>query len=53
MSLLLIASYHCEVAGELTDSIDYQVRFFTTDDESEAAIKLKEENPNSYTNSDG
>ena len=53
MSLLLIASYHCEVAGELTESIDYQVRFFATDDESEATIRLKEETPNSYMNSDG
>jgi hypothetical protein len=53
MSLLLIASYHCNVAGVLSDSIDYQVRFFETDDESEASIRLKEEKPDSYLNSDG
>ena len=37
----------------MSDSIDCQVRFFATDDESEATIRLKEETPNSYMNSDG
>lgn len=53
MSLLVIACYHCEVAGERTDSVDYQVRFFATDDEGEVVRRLQAQPPNSYKNSSG
>jgi len=53
MAILVIAKYHCEVAGKTTDSVDYQVRYFETGNENEAVQLLRCEKPTSYKNSSG
>ena len=53
MSILVIVKYHCEVAGKATDSVDYQVRYFETDDEDEVLQRLRSEEPTTYKNSAG
>ena len=53
MATLVIAKYRCEVAGKATDSVDYQVRYFETDDEIEIVQRLRAEEPTSYKNSSG
>lgn len=50
MPTLVIAAYHCEVAGVETESVDYQVRYFTSDDIDQVVIRLKEEAPATYKN---
>jgi hypothetical protein len=50
MSILVIAKYHCEVAGKETDDVDYRVLFFTTDDEGEVLRRLRSEAPTTYKN---
>lgn len=53
MPTLVIAAYHCEVAGKRTDSIDYQVRHFASDSLDEVAARLAAETPVRYKNRDG
>jgi hypothetical protein len=53
MSILIIAMYRCEVADKATDDVDYQVRYFTTDDETEVLRRLRSKEPTSYKNSSG
>src|SRR4051812_17686626 len=53
MSLLVIAAYHCEVAGKPTESVDYQVRHFASDSIDEVMSRLRNEQPQAYTNPDG
>ncbi len=53
MSILVIAKYHCEVAGKATDDVDYRVRYFETDDEDDVVQRLRSEEPTSYENSSG
>jgi hypothetical protein len=50
MSILVIAAYHCEVAGRPTDSIDYQVRHFASDSLDDVTARLREETPQTYRN---
>ena len=53
MPILVIAAYHCEVAGEPTDSIDYEVRYFASDSIDEVMSRLRSEEPHVYKNCDG
>ncbi len=53
MPILAIVQYHCEIAGEETNSLDFQVRYFDTDSEEELLQQLKTENDRSYKNPDG
>ena len=53
MPTLVIAAYSCEVAGEPTDSIDYQVRFFESNDVEAIASRLRLEEPIAYKNCNG
>jgi len=50
MSTLVIAAYHCEVAGKRTDSVDYQVRHFASDSLDEVTARLAAEPPVGYKN---
>jgi hypothetical protein len=53
MPILVIAAYHCEVAGEPTESVDYQVRHFASDSVDEVMSRLRNEQPQTYRNADG
>ena len=53
MPLLVIAAYHCEVAGEATDSVDYQVRYFESDSIDDVGFRLRSEQPVTYKNPSG
>ena len=53
MPILVIAAYHCEVAGEPTESVDYQVRYFCSDSIDEVWQRLRSEPPETYKNCDG
>jgi hypothetical protein len=53
MPILLIAAYHCEVAGELTESVDYQVRHFVSDSIDEVMSRLRGEPAQTYRNPNG
>ena len=53
MPLLVIAAYHCEVAGEATDSVDYQIRYFESDFVDEVVSRLRTEPPQTYMNPAG
>jgi hypothetical protein len=48
--IFVIAAYKCEVAGKLTDSVDYQVRYFTGDSIKDVFERLQNEKPNCYSN---
>ena len=50
MPILVIAAYHCEVAGKPTDSVDYQVRYFDSDSLDEVMSRLRSEQPQAYKN---
>src|SRR5438874_11214290 len=50
MSILVIAAYHCEVAGKPTDSVDYQVRHFSSDSLDDVTARLRAEPPQAYKN---
>ena len=50
MSILVIAAYHCEVAGKPTGSIDYQVRHFASDSLDDVIAGLQAEPPQAYRN---
>ena len=50
MSILVIAAYHCEVAGKPTNSVDYQVRHFASDSLDEVTARLRREPPVAYKN---
>jgi len=50
---LVIAAYHCEVAGETTDDVDYQVRYFASDSIDDVMRRLRTEQPVTYNNCDG
>ena len=50
MPILVIAAYHCEVAGEPTESVDYQVRHFASDSIDEVMTRLRAEQPQTYRN---
>jgi hypothetical protein len=53
MPVLVIAAYHCEVAGDPTESVDYQVRYFASDSVDDVMCRLRTEQPVSYKNPDG
>ena len=53
MPILVIAAYHYEVAGEPTDSMDYQVRYFASNSIGAVLLRLRSELPETYKNSDG
>ncbi len=53
MPLLVIAAYHCEVAGKPTASVDYQIRYFESDLIEEVFSRLRAEAPQAYSNSAG
>jgi hypothetical protein len=53
MPILVIAAYHCEVAGDPTDSVDYQVRYFAADSIDEVISRLRAESLQTYKNADG
>ena len=53
MGTFVIAKYHCEVAGETTDSVDYQVRYFDKASPEEVMSRLEGERPHEYENCDG
>jgi hypothetical protein len=53
MPILVIAAYHCEVAGDPTDSVDYQVRYFAADSIDEVMAQLRAESPQTYKNAGG
>jgi hypothetical protein len=53
MSILVIAAYHCEVAGEPAGSVDFQVRHFASDSIDEVISRLRNEQPQAYRNADG
>ena len=53
MPILVIAAYHCEVAGEPTESVDYQVRHFASDSLDDVMSRLRSEKPQAYKNADG
>ena len=48
MSILVIAAYHCEVAGKPTDSVDYQVRQFASDSLDNITASLRVEPPQAF-----
>ena len=50
MSIVVIAAYHCEVAGEPTNDVDYQVRYFASDSLNEVTARLRREPPVAYGN---
>jgi hypothetical protein len=50
MAIFTIAAYNCHVAGKPTDSVDYQVRYFKSDDIDEVIARLKCEAPHIYQN---
>jgi len=50
MSILVIAAYHCEVAGKPTNSVDYQVRHFASDSLDDVTARLRAELPQAYQN---
>ena len=50
MSILVVAAYHCEVAGKPTGSVDYQVRYFDADSLDEVMVRLRSEKPVAYKN---
>jgi hypothetical protein len=52
MPMLVIARYHCEVAGRATDSLDYQVKYFDADIAEEVIERLRAEAPCAYRNVD-
>ena len=53
MGTFIIAKYHCEVDGETTDGVDYQVRYFDTVSPEEIINRLQSEQPNEYENNRG
>jgi hypothetical protein len=53
MPILVIAAYHCEVSGDRTDGMDYQVRYFASDSIDEVMSRLRAESPHTYKNADG
>jgi hypothetical protein len=50
---LAIVAYRCEVAGEPTESIDIQVRYFASGTASEIEERLRTEATHSYANDHG
>jgi hypothetical protein len=48
--MLVIAAYHCEVAGKPTNSVDYQVRHFASDSMDDVTARLRSEPPVTYQN---
>ncbi len=48
--ILAIVAYRCEVAGEPTESIDIQVRYFESGTAREIEDRLRSEAPHSYAN---
>jgi len=53
MPYLAMAAYKCEVAGEVTDSLDVQVRYFEQGTVREIEEALRSEQPHSYENEGG
>ena len=52
MSMLVIARYHCEVASNTTEDLDYQVKYFDSDDREDVTERLRAEAPCIYRNAD-
>ena len=50
MPILVIADYNCDVADKSSGSIDYQVRYFTSNDIDEVMERLRSEPPCTYKN---
>jgi Domain of unknown function (DUF6968) len=53
MPYLAMAAYKCDVAGEATDSLDIQVRYFERGTMREVEEALRSEQPHSYENEGG
>ncbi len=53
MPFLAMAAYRCDVAGEPTDSVDIQVRYFERGTVREIEEALRSEPPHSYENESG
>lgn len=53
MPFLAMAAYKCDVAGEPTDSLDIQVRYFERGTVREIEEALRSESPHSYENESG
>lgn len=53
MPFLAITAYRCDVAGEPTDSLDIQVRYFERGTVREIEEALRSEPPHSYENESG
>jgi hypothetical protein len=53
MPIYAIVKYHCEIDGEVSSGVDYQVRYFKSDSEEEVIHKIKSEDLGSYKNTDG
>jgi hypothetical protein len=49
--MLLIARYNCFVAGEQTDSVDYQVRSYDVPEHTDLDVMLRSEPIDRYRNS--
>lgn len=50
---LAIVAYRCRVAGQPTDSLDFQVRWFEAGDADEVQGQIEAESPGTYANVDG
>jgi len=48
-----LVTYGCTVAGEPSDSVDFQVRLFDSDSIADVAAQLRAEPPHEYKNGDG
>lgn len=50
---LALVVYRCSVNGKITDSLDFQVRWFSADSHDEVGNVLENEPPHSYDNPQG
>jgi hypothetical protein len=48
--IVVLAAYCCEVAGKVTDSVDYQVRYFDSNSLEDVVSRLRSEKPHTYRN---
>ena len=53
MGIYAIVKYICEVAGKPTDTVDYQVRYFSTNHTEVVKKRLNKEEPSEYKNYKG
>jgi len=50
MGTFVIVKYHCEVAGIIKNTVDYQVRYFDTVSTADVINRLENEPPHEYKN---